>query len=133
MKKTTRWTRGSVKPMAASRKKMEKMLNHQKKQAVGYGKASLVQREVSAEQADGGIAPMQFSQESWKRIWDLETIPQSKIKDFCQPPLHKGAFTQLASVLTRLTRHARNRGLCPLNDNHRLGRWMCFCVLAEII
>ena len=20
------------------------------------------------------------------------TIPQSKIKDFCQPPLHKGAF-----------------------------------------
>jgi len=21
------------------------------------------------------------------------TIPQSKIKDFCQPPLHKGAFS----------------------------------------
>ena len=23
------------------------------------------------------------------------TIPQSKIKDFCQPPLHKGAFYRL--------------------------------------
>jgi len=22
-------------------------------------------------------------------------IPQSEIKDFCQPPLHKGAFTQM--------------------------------------
>ena len=56
MKKTTRWTRGSVKPMAASRKKTEEKKKRQKKQAVGYGKASLVQREVSAEQADGGIA-----------------------------------------------------------------------------
>ena len=68
MKKTMRWTRGSVKPMAASRKKTEEKINHQKKQAVGYGKASLVQREVSAEQADGGIAPMQFSRENWIRI-----------------------------------------------------------------
>ncbi len=53
---------------------------------------------------------MQFSQESWKRIWDLETIPQSKIKDFCQPPLHKGAFTQLADRTHALTRKRGTEG-----------------------
>ena len=25
-----------------------------------------------------------------------------------------------------LTRYARNKGLYPLNDNHRLRRWLCF-------
>ena len=25
-------------------------------------------------------------------MFRYRTIPQSKIKDFCQPPLHKGAF-----------------------------------------
>jgi len=24
--------------------------------------------------------------------WSCKTIPQAKIKDFCQPPLHKGAL-----------------------------------------
>ena len=44
-------------------------------------KASLVQREVAARRADGGIV-----------MYRQPTIPQTKIKDFCQPPLHKGAF-----------------------------------------
>ena len=55
IKKTTRYTSGSKEPMAASRKETEEKIKFQKKQAVGIGKASLVQREVSAEQADGGI------------------------------------------------------------------------------
>ena len=44
--------------MAASRKETEEKIKFQKKQAVGIGKASLVQREVSAEQADGVIGRM---------------------------------------------------------------------------
>ena len=92
MKKTTRWTRGSVKPMAASRKKTEEKKKRQKKQAVGYGKASLVQREVSAESADGGIETAMGNKEKRSYFRKFQAIPQSKIKDFCQPPLHKGAL-----------------------------------------
>lgn len=29
------------------------------------------------------------------------TIPQSKIKDFCQPPLHKGALVRCGSGIVR--------------------------------
>ena len=51
-------TPNTKKPMAASRKETEEKIKFQKKQAVGIGKASLVQREVSAEEADGGIGRM---------------------------------------------------------------------------
>ena len=55
-------------------------------------KASLVQREVSAEQADGGIVGTGKDVALPWILGGSEAIPQSKIKDFCQPPLHKGAF-----------------------------------------
>ena len=44
-------------------------------------KASLVQREVAARKRrrrDCNVS--------------IKTIPQSEIRDFCQPPLHKGAL-----------------------------------------
>ena len=44
-------------------------------------KASLVQREVARRSRDGGIV-------RYRR----KTIPQSEIRDFCQPSLHKGAL-----------------------------------------
>ena len=47
------------------------------------------------------------------------TTPQAKIKDFCQLPLHRGAFAQPADRTYVLTRHARNRGLCPHMKNPR--------------
>ena len=112
--------------MAASRKETEEKIKFQKKRAVGIRKASLVQREVSAEQADGGIGPMRFRHEQCWRLWNDKTIPQSKIKDFCQPPLHKGAFTQLADRTYALTRYARNRGLCPHMKNPRFYRGVPF-------
>ena len=45
-------------------------------------KASLVQREVARRSRDGGIVR-----------YRNKAIPQSEIKDFCQPPLHKGALS----------------------------------------
>ena len=45
-------------------------------------KASLVEREVARRSRDGGIVGYRY-----------KTIPQSEIKDFCQPPLHKGALS----------------------------------------
>ena len=57
---------------------------------------SLVQREVSAQRADGGIDGIVNNRVQCSSLCLPDTIPQSKIRDFCQPPLHKGAFTQLA-------------------------------------
>ena len=34
--------------------------------------------------------------------------------------------TRLADRITRLTCPARNKGICPHSDNHRLRRWLCF-------
>jgi len=34
---------------------------------------------------------------------NIKTIPQSKIKDFCQPPLHKGAFSVFCLIDIFLT------------------------------
>ena len=84
--------------------------------------ASLVQREVSAQRADGGIAGIVNNREQCSSLCLPDTIPQSKIRDFCQAPLHKGAFTQLADRTHVLTRYARNRGLCPHMKNPRFYR-----------
>jgi hypothetical protein len=32
-------------------------------------------------------------------MYHQQTIPQSKIKDFCRPPLHKGAFEKGENVM----------------------------------
>ena len=45
-------------------------------------KASLVQREVARRSRDGGIVMDRH-----------KTIPQSEIRDFCQPPCVKGALS----------------------------------------
>ena len=74
---------------------------------------------------------MRFRHEQCWRLWNDKTIPQSKIKDFCQPPLHKGAFTQLTDRTYALTRCARNRGLCPHMKNPRFYRGVPF--LSKII
>ena len=65
-------------------------------------KASLVEREVSAEQADGGIDTGKypvFALAFGEIVAQHRTIPQSKIKDFCQLPLHKGAFVPFSNCI----------------------------------
>ena len=48
--------------------------------------ASLVQGEVSAQRADGGIDGIVNNREQCSSLCLPDTIPQSKIRDFCQPP-----------------------------------------------
>ena len=48
--------------------------------------ASLVQGEVSAQRADGGIGGIVNNREQCSSLCLPDTIPQEKIRDFCQPP-----------------------------------------------
>ena len=61
-------------------------------------KASLVQREVSAEQADGGIEK--------QYIYNPSVKNRFRSADFCQLPLHRGAvfaaFCQISEMTGRI-------------------------------
>ena len=61
--------------------------------------SSQVQREVDCRRQDGGIVIHRYT-----------TTPQSKIKDFCQLPLHRGAFgcKQRPNMVQYLKMKARN-------------------------
>ena len=59
---------------------------------------------------------MRFRHEQCWRLWNDKTIPQSKIKDFCQPPLHKGAFARQTDRTYALTRYAKNVRAMPAHE-----------------
>ena len=52
--------------------------------------------------------------------------PPVKNQRFLPAPFTQGGLTQLANRTCTLMRYTRIRGLCPLNDTHRLHRWVCF-------
>ena len=65
---------------------------------------------MSAEEADGGIVEKCWNPGGFLWLQHGKTIPQSKNRDFCQPPLHKGALRNWQIVLTRSTRPRRTEG-----------------------
>ena len=87
-----------MKPMAVNRKsKCRKNEETNRGMQLEEGKPPLCKgRWLPGGQTEG---LMRLNQGSWK--YPLQTIPQSKIRDFCQPPLHKGALRSWRIVLTR--------------------------------
>ena len=63
---------------------------------------------------------------SWFAEISAPNNPPVKNQRFLPAPFTQGGLTQLANRTCTLMRYTRIRGLYPLNDTHRLHRWVCF-------
>ena len=113
IKKTTRYTSGSMKPMAVSKKSL---LRQESGPPTAQSYVTGILHYGINDTLDYSRKRIQIANRIYggARMWKQEEI-------VCGAKPYASDI-----VLTRLTRHARNRGLRPSSDNHRLRRWMCF-------